>query len=389
MRWAGEPRGRSGAAMSSLRLALVEVRRSKGRFALLTAAIGFLVFLIVFQQALLDGLVAQFAGGLRNLDADVVVYDTQARRTADASVVPEAEVEALVDLDGVADGGPLGVGTFTVEAGGTTTDAAIFGYELGSPGGPATLVEGRLPERPGEAVASSRDAADGFDVGDRVVVVPDGDEIEIVGLAEDVNFNVSPTLFVAFETYAAARRVQNPEATDVPPSAAVLVAEGSPDELVERVNERGQVLEALSRADAAAEAPGVASVQQSLGLVLLLVFLVVTLVTGFFFLILTVQKARSLTLLRALGAPRGQLVAALLWQVVVVVGGGIVAGTALAWLVLAVTDIGGLGAQLVPSTVATTAVAVVVLALVASFAAARRVLRIDPATVVQGDGAAL
>lgn len=372
--------------MSSLRLALVEVRRSKGRFTLLIAAIGFLVFLIVFQQALLDGLVAQFAGGLRNLDADVVVYDDQARRTVEGSVVPVPEVVALEEVEGVVDTGPLGVGTFTVEAGGTTTDAALFGYELGAPGGPATLVEGRLPEQAGEAVASARDAGDGFDVGDRVVVVPDGDEVEVVGLAEDINFNVSPTLFVPFETYAEARRVQNPEATDVPPSVAVVTTDGAPDAVVDRIDAERPGLEALTRQDAADQAPGVSSVQQSLSIVLLLVFLVVTLVTGFFFLILTVQKARSLTLLRALGAPGGQLVAALLWQVLVVVGGGIAFGTALAWLVLAVTDIGGIGAQLVPETVAVTCVAVLVLALLASLASARRVLRIDPATVVVGDG---
>lgn len=372
--------------MSSLRLALVEVRRSKGRFTLLIAAIGFLVFLIVFQQALLDGLVAQFAGGLRNLDADVVVYDDQARRTVEGSVVPVPEVVALEEVEGVVDTGPLGVGTFTVEAGGTTTDAALFGYELGAPGGPATLVEGRLPEQAGEAVASARDAGDGFDVGDRVVVVPDGAEVEVVGLAEDINFNVSPTLFVPFETYAEARRVQNPEATDVPPSVAVVTTDGAPDAVVDRIDAERPGLEALTRQDAADQAPGVSSVQQSLSIVLLLVFLVVTLVTGFFFLILTVQKARSLTLLRALGAPGGQLVAALLWQVLVVVGGGIAFGTALAWLVLAVTDIGGIGAQLVPETVAVTCVAVLVLALLASLASARRVLRIDPATVVVGDG---
>ena len=43
--------------------------------------------------------------------------------------------------------------------------------------------------------------------------------------------------------------------------------------------------------------------------------------TGLFFLIITFQKANSLTLLRAIGAPAGRLVRSLLVQVVVIVGG--------------------------------------------------------------------
>jgi putative ABC transport system permease protein len=373
--------------MSSLVLSLREIRRSKGRFAILTVAVGFLVFLIVFQQALLGGLVGQFVGGLRNQDSDVVVFSDQARRTLDASLVPETVVRELASVEGVRASGPLGVGTFTVEAGGEVTDATLFGYELGGPGSPSTLVEGRLPEGDGEAVASDRDAADGFDIGDQVTIVPDGQSIEIVGRASDITFNVSPTLFVSYATYAAARRTQNPEATDVPPSAAVLTTETDPESVAARINDEQPELDALSRETAADEAPGVSSVQQSLGLVLLLVFVVVTVVTGFFFLILTVQKARSLTLLRALGAPTAQLVFALLWQVLVVVGGGIVIGTVLSWLVLQ-TDIGGIGASLDPSSVLLTAVLVLGLSLLASLGSARRVLAIDPASAVRGDGEA-
>ena len=39
-------------------LALHEMRRAKVRFGLLTGAVGLLVFLILFQQALLGGLAA-------------------------------------------------------------------------------------------------------------------------------------------------------------------------------------------------------------------------------------------------------------------------------------------------------------------------------------------
>ena len=54
--------------------------------------------------------------------------------------------------------------------------------------------------------------------------------------------------------------------------------------------------------------PGVAQIQQSFRLIFLLYGLVIPLVTGMFFLILTLQKAQSLTLLRAVGASAGYLI---------------------------------------------------------------------------------
>jgi len=45
-------------------LALREVRRAKARFGLLTAAIALLVFLILTQQAIQNGLLTAFVGAI-------------------------------------------------------------------------------------------------------------------------------------------------------------------------------------------------------------------------------------------------------------------------------------------------------------------------------------
>ena len=73
----------------------------------------------------------------------------------------------------------------------------------------------------------------------------------------------------------------------------------------------------------------VAEVQQSFQVIFLLFGLVVPLVTGLFFLIITLQKSASLTLLRAVGAKSGLLVRSLMFQVVLVIGGGLLIGIAL------------------------------------------------------------
>ena len=143
-------------------LALREIRRARWRFVLLTGAVGLLVFLILFVQALTGALIGQFIGALDHQSADVLVYSAQARKNLEGSVVPPATVEAVANVPGVAETGPLGEGTFSVRAGGKLRDAALIGYEPGRPGEPTTLTEGRLPTGPFEAVASSRNAGRGL-----------------------------------------------------------------------------------------------------------------------------------------------------------------------------------------------------------------------------------
>jgi putative ABC transport system permease protein len=377
-----------------VKLALREIRRAKIRFGLLVGAIGLLAFLIFFQQTLLTNLLGFFTGALEHQSAEVVVYDDDARRNLAGSVVTPGQVDEVGAVAGVGRAEPLGEGTFTTRAAdGDIVDGILFGYVLGGPGEPTTLSAGRLPRGPGEGVASAIDAENGFAIGDTVEVLAGGDgedlPIEIVGLADDARFSVQPVVFVSYPTFEDARRVANPDAARAPvyPSAvAVQPAAGvSPEALAARINRQVGGVESLDRATAVDSLPGVAAVSQSFGIILFLAFLVVAVVTGFFFVILTVQKAAALTLLRAVGASAGELVAALLVQVVLVVIGGLVLGVgllALASLLSSPT----FPFQVEPAAVLRSAAVVFGLALVASVVAVRRVTRIDPAAAVTAPG---
>ena len=67
-------------------LALKEIARAKARFGLLIAAIGMLVFLILFQQSLQNGLLTSFAGAIRNQSAPVLVYSVDGQRVLQGSI---------------------------------------------------------------------------------------------------------------------------------------------------------------------------------------------------------------------------------------------------------------------------------------------------------------
>ena len=141
-----------------------------------------------------------------------------------------------------------------------------------------------------------------------------------------------------------------------------------------------------TREQAARETPGVAEVRSSFAVIFLLFALVVPLVSGLFFLIITLQKARALTLLRAIGAPAGSLVRSLLIQVLIVVGGGILVGTAL-FVPLSQATVGSLSLRFDPVAVLVWSALLLGLGLVSAIAAARRVLGIDPVEATTGGGA--
>ena len=143
-------------------------------------------------------------------------------------------------------------------------------------------------------------------------------------------------------------------------------------------------MEALTRQQAVDGAPGVSSVRSSFAIILGLFYLVVPLVTGLFFLIVTFQKASALTLLRAIGARASTLVVSLLIQVVAIMTAGSVIAFGLYALSLQGVKNLGLHVEIMP--VVVTSVVVLVLALFTSLIAVRRVLRLDPITATTGAG---
>jgi len=372
-----------------VRLALREILRTKLRFSLLAGAAGLLVFLIFFQSTLLSSLLSFFSGALESQSAAVVVYSDDARKNPEGSVLPLAAVDEVAAVPGVAAAGPFGVDTMTARAGGDELDVALLGYELDGPGAPTTLVEGRLPKTDGEGVASDIDADRGFSVGDTVKIIgPEGTyPIRIVGLASEIRFSVQPGVFVSYASFEDASRVKNPDAIAVLPSMVLADPESgvSADTVADRITDQVAGVEALTRERAVQSLPGVAAVKSSFNIIQGLAFIVVTLVVGIFFVILTVQKAGALTLLRAIGASSGALIRSLLLQVLVVMLAAIVVGAALLYLA-SLGSSADFPIAFDLGIVVPRSVALVVLALVASLAAIRRVLRIDPiaATVPAG-----
>lgn len=367
-------------------LALREIGRAKLRFGLLVAALALLVFLILAQQALQRGLITSFIGAIERQSAPVLVYSVDGQRTLQGSIITLALQNTVAHVAGIAEAGRIGQATFTVSVDGAPqSDAALIGYQRAGVGAPDRLSAGRMPKAPGEAVGSAGE----FSLGDTVrLAAGGGPQLRVVGLSADAQIQVTPTLFLSWRDYVAASKAANPDAKTVLPSAiGVRPAAGtSAQALASRINAASPEADALTRDQAAQKSPGVNAVRSSFGLIFALFALVVPLVTGLFFLIITLQKARALTLLRAIGAPAGALVRALLAQVAMLAGAGVAIGT-LMFLPLSQAEVGTLQLSFDGRTVLFWAALLMVLALASAIVAARRVLAIDPVEATTGGGA--
>jgi putative ABC transport system permease protein len=243
---------------------------------------------------------------------------------------------------------------------------------------------GRPAGSAGEVVAGDTAGA-GFGLGDRVRVEPGGYELTIVGLATDAQLQASPTLWSPWAGYEQAVRASSPDARAPLPGAVTLEpAPGqSAEGLVTAINASVPDADAVTRETLADTSPGVAQIRRSFQVIFVLYALVIPLVTGLFFLIVTFQKAGSLTLLRALGVPAGRLVRALLAQVALVVGTGVALGVLL-YLPLSVQKLGPIALRPQTAGIAFWAVLLLALALASALLSARRVLAIEPVTATTG-----
>lgn len=354
-------------------IAVREIRRSIGRFALLTGAVALLVILLLFFQAVAGSLTLGLTGGIENNSAEVIVYSDRARSNPAASFLPPGTGDAVAAVDGVA--AVSEVGRLATDAAGE--DVVVIGVADATFGGPADLADGRRAQAAGEAVVSSSSLSTSFEIGQRVTAA--GVELTVVGTADDAAFDVSPTFYVRFDDYEAMVAERSGAAEGPAPVSWIAVEAADGVEPAELAAVIGALpgLDALERDRAVAELPGVGQITQSFTILYLLLFIVVTIVTGVFFLILTVQKQRSLVLFRAIGAGPRDVVTPVLVQVLAVVGIGCLLGTAVAALLLnAAQDT--FGSTLDPRTTILTIGFLLVLGALASIGAVRRVLAIDP-----------
>lgn len=372
-----------------MKLALSEIRRTRGRFASVTAALSLIVFLVLVLSALADGLWLGATGALRNTGSDVFTFSSDGRKSFIRSRMSEADVARVAAVPGVSDAG--GVGTLLGTGSGPQgeLDIALFGFMPGRPGGPEKVAEGRglTPGDEYSGIADQSFKDRGVKIGDRLKFTGSDQAIEVVGFANDTRYQLQPTLWTSINSWRSIRDQARPELRGRPDAinfVAVAVADGeSPVTVADRITSAVNGTESLTQIGAILALPGTEQQRSTFDTIVYVTFAIAGLVVALFFALLTLEKRNLFAMLKALGASTRYLVSGTLLQAFFCCVAGLIAGGILAAILGEVLPT-SIPAIFLPRTAATLAIATVITGLSGAALSLRRISRIDPASALGG-----
>ena len=355
-------------------VALRDILHAKGRFTLMIGVIALLTLLLVLLTGLTRGLAHQNISAVEALPADAVVLTPTLgdEISWSDSQVSSAQAEVWEQAEGLQTE-PLSVGQMRLEADEAVTSLALFGVA------PDGEVAGSLPAAPaeGEAMLPEDIAAD-LDVAAGDVVSVNGQELTVAGTVATQWYSHSPVGYVHVDTFRALAH----QAEDTAGSA-LLVRGNDADAVIDAAADESGT-RAVTVSESLQALPSYSSENGSLTLIQGFLYGISALVTIAFLSVWTIQRTRDIAVLRALGATARYVLrdtvgqAAILLAVGAAVGGLVGAGGGAALATVAPFESSAV-------TVLLPVAGVLVIGLLGSVLATRRVTRVDPLLALGGN----
>jgi putative ABC transport system permease protein len=340
------------------------------------------------------GLVAEALTVARAPAVDLWVVEANTRGPfAEASRIPGDAREAVARIFGVEETGAINFQSVEAEHAGHKLRLYLIGYELGRPGGPAEIVEGRPIARSRFEMVADRGA--GLRLGERLKL--GRETFEIVGLtSRQVSSGGDPVVFVTLRDSqklqfdlappAARREVARgaaPGSTDIVNAVVARINGNVPAATVADSVRRWKHLAALTQAEQETilSRSVIERARRQIGLFTSILLVVSTVIIALIIYTLTMDKIREIATLKLIGAPDRTIVGLIVQQSLAIGAIGFLFGAALINLIvdyfprrvlLQLEDAGALAAV------------VMLVCLVASGLGVRLALKVDPATALGG-----
>lgn len=369
-----------------MKLALRELRRRPGRFAVATVILTLIAVLLMFLGGLLDGLIASSTGALRAQRADAIVYSASSQDSLVRSRIDpdlRAVVEDVVGPDRV---GGLG----SVQLGGRLDDRGprdlvpivLFGYELAPTGLPDEV------PADGEVYADASLRAEGIEEGTEVRLGPEQTPVTVIGFLDDSQYSGQGTLWGSLATWAEVQSANRPGAATAEGVVQALVVRDDParsGSLPEAVDQATDGATSTLGIDDAVEAlPGVAQQRSTFNQIIGVTVLIAIVVVALFFALLTVERTSLYGVLKAVGASSRTLFAGVVVQALVVTLVASTVAVAASVGLDALIPAGSIPFTVTGSRLVTSVVILLVAAVLGCAFSLRRVLKVDPAAAIGG-----
>ena len=377
-----------------MNLALKDIRHGLFRFVLTCFGLGLLMTVVLAMIGIYNGLVADALAVVKAPAADVWVVEAGTKGPfAEASSIPANTRDTVARMPGVAEAGAINYQTVEAPFQDRALRLYVIGYELGRPGGPQTIAEGReIGTSHFELVA---DRKTGLVTGD--IIRLGRNRFTVVGLVEGaMNSGGDPAVYMTLadamalqtELAPADQRVQAARGAGAVKSASVAavivrVTPGADVDLLTATLRQWKHLAALSQAgqEEILLVSVVDKARRQIGLFLGILLTVSAVVIALIIYTMTMEKLKQIATLKLIGAPDRTVIGLIVQQALILGAAGWGIGLV---LILLVKDVFPRRVVLEPFNVAVLAGIIFVVCIAASGLGVRAAMKVDPATALGG-----
>lgn len=377
-----------------MNLAYRDIRHNLFRFLLTCFGLSLLLCVVLAMIGIYRGIVVDALTIPHIAKADVWVVAANTRGPfAEASRIPGDTREAVARLSGVTQAGSVTYQTVESALHGRKLRLYVIGFELGRPGGPLAIAEGRgIARGHYEIVADKRS---GLMLGDRLRL--GRREFTVVGLTTGhVASGGDPVVFMTlldsqklqFELAPSANRVEKArgagtQSQDTVNAVIARVLPNSSPEQVADAARRWKHLAALTETEQeeVLTRSVVDMARRQIGLFTSILLTVSAVVIALIIYTMTMEKLKQIATLKLIGAPDSKIIGMILQQALAL---GLIGFAVGSFIIFNIKDIFPRRVVLEPDNVAALGLIVFVVCILASSLGVRAALRVDPATALGG-----
>ena len=377
-----------------MNLAIRDIRHNLGRFLLTCVGLSLLLGVVMSMIGIYRGLVAEALTLVRSPAVDLWVVEAETRGPfAEASRIPGDTREAVARIAGVLDAGSVTYQSIDAERLGRKLRFYLIGYELGRPGGPSQIVEGRGIARSRHELVAERST--GLKLGDHMRL--GRENFTVVGLTSgQVSSGGDPLVYVTlrdsqklqFDLSPPAARRELARGSGAASSDIVnaVVARTSPNVPVASIAEavrRWKHLGALTQVEQETilSRSVIERARRQIGLFTTILLTVSTVIIALIIYTLTMDKLKYIATLKLIGAPDRTIVGLIVQQALAM---GAIGFTIGAVLINLAKDAFPRRVLLLPEDAATLGIIVLIVCVVASGLGVRMALKVEPAAALGG-----
>ena len=328
-----------------MNLAWSDIRHKLGRFLLTCFGLSLLLAVVIMMAGIYRGQTADALALLQAVRADLWIVEPKTLGPfAEASRIPGDTREIVARINGVTEAGSITLQNIQIRRGERRIRLQVVGYELGRPGGPVELADGREIVRSNHELIADRQT--GLAVGDNVrlgrndftvvgntsgVVTLSGDSIVYMSLrdAQQLQFDLAPPA-ARRETARGAQRAQ----TDLVNAVVARLAPDTPSDEVAEAIRRWKHLSVLTAVEQEQllTRTVIERAQRQIGLFMAMLTIVSAVIIALIIYTMTMDKLREIATLKLIGAPDRTIIALIMQQALTMGVIGYVAGATLVYL---------------------------------------------------------